>query len=192
MEVSYNFGWNLQSKHKEGKLNYTHELIVLKAKMTSCLERLLFLKRDWKKLPPTISLENRSMSRNSMLSNIFTIRTASQAYSDCGHLSLIRLGKLTVNQSKCCWAASRHNGMKGSGCPDGRTPPQNQSGEMSGRNIYSEQQTNLSDKHIVSRYPTQGFGLSSWSRSRAHIASWKLRAQGSYQLGRGVFCPLTR
>lgn len=56
--------------------------------------------------------------------------------------------------------ASRHNGMKVSGCPDGRTPLKVQSGEMSGRNIYSEQQTNLSDKHIVSRY-SQGFGLSS-------------------------------
>lgn len=51
-------------------------------------------------------------------------------------------------------AASRHNGMKVSGCPDGRTPLKVQSGEMSGRNIYSEQQTNLSDKHIVSRYST--------------------------------------
>lgn len=42
-----------------------------------------------------------------------------------------------------------------SGCPDGRTALKVQSREMSGRNIYSEQQTNLSDEHTVLRYSTQ-------------------------------------
>lgn len=42
-----------------------------------------------------------------------------------------------------------------SGCSDGRTTLRVQSREMSGRNIYSEQQTNLSDKHIVLGYSTR-------------------------------------